>query len=220
MENTIQQSLSEEQIINQNYVAILEKTNQQLGLWSNPYGIMIGGLALLIAILAIAVSIYLWWNSSEQRKERKEEAANFFSNLEKIANKNIEEARKQYDELIAIQEKIIKSSTQNKKELEKELIELKKERASIGTNITSSLGTATVWSPAIDSLSGTTVSGTNIITGITGPLYTTSTRYGIGANSVYMSNSTSPSSLSNFCSKCKNLHSYNQKFCAECGNKL
>src|SRR3989344_412311 len=44
----------------QNYIEILEKTNQQLSLWYNPYGLMIGVLTLLVALLAIYFAYILW----------------------------------------------------------------------------------------------------------------------------------------------------------------
>ena len=37
-----------------NYLQILEKTNAQLSLWWNPYGVLIAAVGILIAVLAIA----------------------------------------------------------------------------------------------------------------------------------------------------------------------
>lgn len=223
MPTIIQTSLSNEQLMQQNYVAILEKTNQQLGLWSNPYGVIISILTLLIAILAIGVSVYLWWNSREQRKEREEQTKAFFSGLNELANKNIEEAKKHYDELISAQEKILASSKANKKELEKELNELKKERANIGTSI----GTA-VWggttNPLTISTSSNSVGASSLwtnggtVTGPTGPFYAKTTGYGISGTG-YTGND-SVASLFGLCPKCKNSYNYGQKFCAICGTKL
>lgn len=38
------------------YIEILEKTNSQLSVWTNPYGIMVGIVSALTAILAIGVA--------------------------------------------------------------------------------------------------------------------------------------------------------------------
>ena len=55
------------QIMLENYASILEKTNQQLGLWSNPYGIMVAILAFFLTVGSIFVAWYLWKNSKEQK---------------------------------------------------------------------------------------------------------------------------------------------------------
>ena len=44
----------------QNYINILEKTNQQLNLWYNPYGIAIAILAIFFAILALAAAFIIY----------------------------------------------------------------------------------------------------------------------------------------------------------------
>ncbi len=244
MISTLQQPPNAEQLMTQNYVAILEKTNQQLSLWYNPYGLMVGILTLVLGLAAIVVSVFLWRNSVEQRKERKKQEEDFYANLTKITNtnveearKNVEEARKQYDELITAQEATLKSSKENKKELEKALIELKKERANIGTNIINPLGTATIWKPAtsFNSLNTTTSSG--IITGATGPLYATTAGYNIDTGATIPLYTTNPrynlentiygntapvASLIRSCPNptCKTSCGYDQKFCSQCGTKL
>ena len=51
----------------------LEKTNQQLGLWTNPYGIMIGVLAVLFTILTIIAAVIIY-RQSKDYKERIQKA--------------------------------------------------------------------------------------------------------------------------------------------------
>jgi len=46
--------------LNEHYKSILEKTNNQLSLWTNPYGIMVGALAILFTIMAIVATIILY----------------------------------------------------------------------------------------------------------------------------------------------------------------
>lgn len=227
METTIKQSPSSEQVLNQNYITLLERTNQQLSLWSNPYGIMIGILALLFALAAIIVSVYLWWNSREQRRERKEQADNFFSSLKEIANKNIEEARKQYDELIAAQEKTLKSSTKNKDELQRALTELKKERANIGTNIGNSLGATAAWGTTVPlnninasgmytgGINPSTVWATSGPTSIGVPLFTAT-----GYNGDINASGMPTFSGMPFCPKCNTFCGYGKKYCSGCGTKI
>ena len=49
------------------YLAILERTNSQLSLWWNPYGVMIAALGILFAILAIVAALILWRQGKEYR---------------------------------------------------------------------------------------------------------------------------------------------------------
>ena len=53
--------------VQQQYLDILEKTNQQLSLWWNPYGVMIGALGVLFAVLAIVAAVLLFRQSREFR---------------------------------------------------------------------------------------------------------------------------------------------------------
>jgi len=62
------------------YLEILEKTNQQLSLWYNPYGLMIAILTLLIAVLAIFFSYILW----KQGKEYKDAFSVFLDEQKKV----------------------------------------------------------------------------------------------------------------------------------------
>lgn len=51
----------------QTYIQILEKTNQQLSLWYNPYGLAVGILTALVALLAIIFAWVLWRQGKEYR---------------------------------------------------------------------------------------------------------------------------------------------------------
>ena len=129
-----------------NYVAIVEKTNQQLSLWYNPYGLMVGLLAIIIAVVAIVVSFLLWKNSDEQKKRAKE----FFDRQEE----NLKNRTKTYDRMLAdrsemaekyeksfdnlieeYQKKLANVNETNKEEiarLEQAIDDLSKSKASLG----------------------------------------------------------------------------------------
>lgn len=122
--------LPETQILN-NYISILEKTNQQLNLWSNPYGLMVGVLTLLVALIAMGVAYALWRYSKEQRDRINQ----FFTEQERIIkekNENVQRVEGKLNDLIKEYEKQLKSTTKNKKEVQKIIDELKKEKARIG----------------------------------------------------------------------------------------
>lgn len=135
----------------ENYASILEKTNNQLGVWTNPYGIMIGVLTLLVGLGAIGVTVWLWWNSAEQKKERKEFISKHEELLTKLAeesvrtlnekllemekksNKQIETAETKINNLlIAQKEKLATADDENKKIIQQAINELEKSKAMIG----------------------------------------------------------------------------------------
>ncbi len=105
MEETVLQSVpTEYDAMLNNYASIVEKTNQQLSLWTNPYGLMIGFLTILIAVIAIVVSVYLWKNSSDQKKR----VDDFFDRQEEDiikAKKAMESIYKERDEKAKLYEK-------------------------------------------------------------------------------------------------------------------
>jgi hypothetical protein len=51
------------------YVSILEKTNQQLSMWTNPYGLMVGALGVLFTLLAIVATVVIFLQSASFRKQ-------------------------------------------------------------------------------------------------------------------------------------------------------
>lgn len=135
----------------ENYISILEKTNQQLGVWSNPYGIAIGILSILIAIIAIGVAYAFWLNGREQR-ERQEK---FFADQDRIIqlkNKSIGEYESKLDTLIKEYQKQLKSTEKrNREQIQKTIDELKREKASIGAYIGPSAAVGTISGPSIAS---------------------------------------------------------------------
>lgn len=83
------------------YSSILEKTNDQLSLWYNPYGISVGILTILIAVGAVVVSIILWRNSRDQRKL----VLDSITEMEKNAKERMEESKVEFQNLIDEEQK-------------------------------------------------------------------------------------------------------------------
>lgn len=109
------------------YVEILEKTNQQLSLWSNPYGILVGALGVMIAVLAILFTFILW----RQSKEYKEAFNQFLEEQKKIVDgeigKAMIEAKKALDGQIESAKKKLKTVQGNAQEaVRKEIADLQK----------------------------------------------------------------------------------------------
>ncbi|HVV14867.1 MAG TPA: hypothetical protein VHD55_00440 [Candidatus Paceibacterota bacterium] len=191
----------------QAYLEILEKTNQQLSLWYNPYGLMVAVLTGLVAALAIVFAFILW----RQQKEYKDAFKDFLAERKKFANseiaKAIVEAGKVLDDKIIEADKQLKdikdSSSKTKKDIEKEIQELKKSRESLQ--------------------SGSAIFRSG---GVSGPIYGTaaSSILGVasGANSTTVWDPTSSvfSAVGKICGFCGTQNYPGAQFCFSCGNPL
>jgi len=112
----------------QNYIEILEKTNQQLSLWNNPYGIMVGILTVIIALMAIFFAYILY----RQGKDYKDFLAEQKKIIEGETKKSLDSAKCALDEQIKNGEEKLKELKGTTKEtIEKEINNLKKVRDSI-----------------------------------------------------------------------------------------
>ena len=114
------------------YIYFLEKTNQQLSLWYNPYGLMVGIVTLLVALIAMGVAYALWKNS----KEQKDRATQFFNDQEEIIkekNENVKKMEEKFGDLIKEYEEQLKGATKGKEKIQKIINELKREQARIGS---------------------------------------------------------------------------------------
>ena len=121
---------------------ILEKTNNQLSVWNNPYGISVGILSALLAVLAIGVAFVLYKQSADHKHQTKEEETQRKKSFEiflyssasslKAINLHIEESKADYDKLIAEQKnKLDNADSKDIEEIRKQLDELKKEKAKV-----------------------------------------------------------------------------------------
>lgn len=124
------------------YIWILEKTNQQLSLWRNPYWVLITLLWVLFAIGAIVAAVLLYRQSQDYKQQQREIQENqeriFKEFLKKQEtdvlnnNKKIEKIAKEFEELIAKYEKQVNHTTnKGKEDIDKTLEELRKEKEKI-----------------------------------------------------------------------------------------
>ena len=123
------------------YNTILEKTNEQLGLWYNPYSLMISILTALLTAGAIIAAVILYMQSQDYKNQRKEvfqqmktqqdEFLNeyrtkhdaFWQDLQKTNQKRSDELKKKMNAY----EEAIKKSGEEATEKQNELEKLKKE---------------------------------------------------------------------------------------------
>lgn len=80
----------------QAYQEILEKTNQQLSLWWNPFGLMIAGLGVLFTILTIIAAAIIFF----QGRAAKQLLNNSIERHTKILNEYIDQKNKEMKSLI------------------------------------------------------------------------------------------------------------------------
>lgn len=130
----------------QNYIDILEKTNQQLSLWYNPYGVIVGALAVLFTILTI-VAVVIIYRESREYKNKLEADREFYKN--KInefldSQKKIIEQRNKIAEGVSqkidnklkeYKKKLKESSKKQKEEIQKVIDKLELEKLTLKTDI-------------------------------------------------------------------------------------
>lgn len=130
----------------QNYISILEKTNQQLSLWYNPYGIAIAALAILFAILAVVVTFVIYRQGRDykdkleaDREFYKKKMAEFLDTQTKIIeerSKTAEELSKKTDSILKeYKKKLEKSSKNQRKEIQKAIDKLELEKLKLKTDV-------------------------------------------------------------------------------------
>jgi len=199
------------------YIEIIEKTNGQLGWWLNISNFMITLLGVLVAVIAIFVGIAMWKNTKEQKDKFEE----FLKSQEKLFTektkefeeenkKRREESRTALEELISEQqEKLNSAENDNKKEIQKFINELKKEKATIGVQT----GTGFLYAPIQDSstgfytTSGTGLSSTNSI--LARPISSVTGGIGIGSTGNLV------------CPHCGHMKTFSYgDYCGYCGNKF
>jgi len=119
----------------QPYQEILEKTNQQLSLWSNPYALMIASLAILFTLLTIIAAVIIY----SQGKEFKAKIDSFLQGYKELLEtlvKDWETRLSQIDKKSVDYQKQLETATgEQKKLIETELNKLKNERDSVSSRI-------------------------------------------------------------------------------------
>jgi len=112
---------------NQAYIDILEKTNQQLSLWANPYSLMILVLTILIAFMAIALSFIIWKQGQDYKKalaeSLKKQESHMNDKLSKVLDYWVDVFSKKSEEIYGIKEELETKSQELK---DKSIPEVKK----------------------------------------------------------------------------------------------
>jgi hypothetical protein len=112
------------------YREILEKTNAQLSLWGNPYGIMVAALGVLFTIGAIVVGVLIFRQGSDYRNLIRQSITEY----QNIINAFIEEKNQQIeilkqsvsDHIDRLTTETDKAEGERKKQIEGEITELRR----------------------------------------------------------------------------------------------
>ncbi len=123
----------------QEYVSTLEKTNQQLSLWFNPYGILVGSLAVLFALLAIVATVVIY----RQTRDYKEKLDTFVKSYQDVFEKLIKEWKSKRDDLDKqiqdYQTQLETTKGAQKKTVEDAIEKLKAQKDSVSSQIASTV---------------------------------------------------------------------------------
>lgn len=121
------------------YEQILEKTNSQLSLWWNPYGLFVAILGILFAILAIIAAFVIYRQSREYKELINKSLEEHKAALDKLItekNNQLENDKMRLDSLIMeYKEKLKTAGDENKKELKEFISKLEEQKEFIDTRI-------------------------------------------------------------------------------------
>lgn len=144
------------------YKNILEKTNQQLSLWFNPYALIVAILGIFFAILAIVAAVAIYRQSRDYKRKLKIDSDKYQEQFDKFLEsqkKCGEEIAKKTDNLIARTEenieeykkKLASATKEQKEEIQKVIDDLNNQKISI-ESIALSASAPVVVAPSTDDL--------------------------------------------------------------------
>lgn len=121
----------------QQYLSVLEKTNQQLSLWFNPYAIVIASLAVMFALLTIFASVIIYRQSKDYKERLDALVASYKAVLDKFVKEWQAKLSEIDKEIEGRQAQLSSAGEAQKKSIEEEIAKLKAEKDSVNSEITS-----------------------------------------------------------------------------------
>ncbi|MDQ5901512.1 MAG: hypothetical protein QG580_227 [Patescibacteria group bacterium] len=97
------------------YIDILEKTNQQMTLFQNPYMFIVAALTLLVTFIAIGATVILWRQSREYKKTLKLSIESYEKSLNEKVKIVEDETKKMVDKIIVLEKKKMSAATKEGK---------------------------------------------------------------------------------------------------------
>lgn len=135
------------------YQEILEKTNSQLSLWWNPYGILIALLGVLFTIFTIFAAVVIFFQGRAAKKLLQDTLDNYSSILNEFVkekNEELEEKKQKLQlEIDTLKEEVNESSLDENKYIQKQIERLQKEITALDKRKSSEPGPAKYYSNTI-----------------------------------------------------------------------
>lgn len=119
-------------LTDKNYVEILEKTNQQMSLWWNPYGIMVATLGALFAVLAVIAAVILWRQGSDYRKMIDKSIGEYKKILDALVTDKIDAMEKRLNDSIEVErQRLVSANSEQKDTIEEKIREMEEKKNQI-----------------------------------------------------------------------------------------
>lgn len=198
-----------------NYASILEKTNDQMGLWLNIGNWITAILSVIVSLIAIGAAILFWYYSSEQKKERRLLVEQTTKAYEKALEKFDKESKRQQKEATEQIDSLLKEKTaqlakadqHNKAQIQKAIDDLNATKATIGAQF--------IQSPSVY------VPNYSVGTGINDHVFMTNATTG----SAFISASKNLGDVggmayTGFCKNCHRGIPIGAAYCGHCGTKI
>jgi DNA-directed RNA polymerase subunit RPC12/RpoP len=114
------------------YISILEKTNHELSLRWNPYGLFVSALGVLFAIAAIVVGVLLFRQSREYRQLIQDSIGKYETIVQALIQDRLDQMQVQVDKLLSESKEALKTATAKQREvIEKRIVALEKKSEEI-----------------------------------------------------------------------------------------
>lgn len=107
------------------YLEILAKTNQQLGLWTNPYGLLVGALAVLVAVFAIVAAVVVWRQGSDYRRLIEGQIKDQWEVLNSLVHERLEAIQ------VELNSELERATGENKERIEEKLREIERQKQTL-----------------------------------------------------------------------------------------
>jgi hypothetical protein len=125
----------------QEYQEILEKTNNQLSLWVNPYGILVAILGVFFTIMAILAAVILYRQSKESKQLIKDSLDKHQIALDRLITEKKEQLdyiEENYDKIInEYKQKLEEAEAENRNQISEFIDKLEKQKKSLDSQLNS-----------------------------------------------------------------------------------
>src|SRR3989339_1408533 len=129
-------SSSSSETATENYIQILEKTNEQLPLWIDSLGVFVSALGVLFTALAIFVSLFGYWKYKSHKKELDDRLVSFMDATDTQIKRQIQIYDERFELLLnSYENKLETADNQQKAVIEGIMRDLRAERLRVVASV-------------------------------------------------------------------------------------